>query len=82
MMVKLMADSASGIITDGLDGTLRCPACGAAGYPNDRYCACCGSRMTRVCKSCGAHILQPVAYYCTQCGVALGGKEGNPASTA
>jgi hypothetical protein len=42
-----------------------------AGYPTDKYCACCGSPLHHICKSCGSHVLQPVAYYCTQCGIAL-----------
>ncbi len=58
---------------DGDTGTVFCAACGTAGYPDDKYCACCGKPTTRSCGSCGARVLQPVAYYCTQCGKPLAG---------
>jgi hypothetical protein len=51
----------------------RCPACGAIGYRDDRYCACCGSAMTAVCRQCGTAREHPVANYCTHCGARLGG---------
>jgi hypothetical protein len=59
------------IMPDRLEGIIRCPACGTAGYPTDKYCACCGGHLTRICRDCGAEVTQPVANYCTQCGSAL-----------
>ncbi len=64
------------------NGSTFCPSCGTVGYGDDSYCACCGDRMIRGCGSCGSRILQPLANYCTRCGVPLidagndGGKIG------
>jgi len=56
---------------DEMEATTRCPACGTIGYGNDRFCACCGEPMARICSNCGSRILQPIANYCTQCGAPL-----------
>jgi hypothetical protein len=56
---------------EGFDGTV-CTGCGAIGYSTDKYCACCGKPLARTCGACKAHILQPIAHYCTQCGASLG----------
>lgn len=51
----------------------HCLSCGATGCPNDNYCPCCGARMVRACPACGSEIHQPIAYYCSKCGVPLSG---------
>jgi hypothetical protein len=48
-----------------------CASCGALAYDYDKYCARCGNALFRVCRSCGACIDHPVAFYCTQCGEVL-----------
>jgi hypothetical protein len=54
----------------GIDGR-PCSTCGSVGYPGDRFCACCGTQLLRLCRSCNAPVLQPVANYCTGCGLTL-----------
>jgi uncharacterized OB-fold protein len=52
-------------------GLIRCSGCGAVTYPEDRFCACCGTPVERTCAACGAVIQQPVACYCSGCGARL-----------
>jgi predicted amidophosphoribosyltransferase len=56
---------------DGGGRLTHCVSCGASGYPDDRFCPCCGNAMIHTCPACGEEIAQPVAFYCTQCGAAL-----------
>ncbi|MCC7438360.1 MAG: zinc ribbon domain-containing protein [Armatimonadetes bacterium] len=50
---------------------VRCPNCGTVGYEHDNYCACCGTAMANLCRSCGSQIMQPLANYCSKCGAEL-----------
>jgi predicted amidophosphoribosyltransferase len=50
-------------------GGRECPGCRALAYADDRYCACCGTRLDEACAACGSPITHPVANYCSQCGV-------------
>lgn len=52
-------------------GAIRCGECGTIGYRSDRYCACCGTPLLPRCTRCGAAVVHPIAYYCTECGVGL-----------
>jgi hypothetical protein len=54
------------------DDTIQCTECGAFGYGDDNFCACCGSTLQRCCHGCGAGIRQAVAIYCSHCGTRLG----------
>jgi hypothetical protein len=56
---------------EGAREFIRCPECGAAGYPEDRFCSCCGESLGNRCGWCGIRIIHPVAYFCSQCGVPL-----------
>jgi predicted amidophosphoribosyltransferase len=56
--------------TAGIDSR-SCVTCGSVGYPGDKFCACCGTQLMRLCNRCNAPIAQPVANYCTQCGQGL-----------
>jgi hypothetical protein len=58
----------------GIDGC-PCATCGSVGYPGDKYCACCGTQLLRLCRECKAPVPQPVANYCTQCGHGLSGAD-------
>ncbi|MBS1913855.1 MAG: hypothetical protein JST22_17840 [Bacteroidetes bacterium] len=76
---KTEPDSSAGRPADDTDETpLRCGACLAFGYRDDKYCACCGAPLRRLCRQCGAAVLQPVAFFCTQCGARLGGDDADP----
>jgi hypothetical protein len=52
-------------------GLVRCSGCGAVTYPEDRFCACCGTAVECLCTTCGAVIPHPVAYFCSRCGARL-----------
>ena len=57
--------------------TTICPSCGTGNDATDRFCAECGTPLTRACTSCGAS-LRPGAKFCHDCGTAVG--DGGAAS--
>jgi class 3 adenylate cyclase/tetratricopeptide (TPR) repeat protein len=55
---------------------MRCSVCGHANNDEARFCAQCGSPLTRTCPVCG-HDVEPGARFCSNCGTAL----ADPAAT-
>ena len=53
----------------GADG-LRCPACGAQGDPDRRFCDRCGTEFQRRCPGCGSDVAAQAAF-CSACGQRL-----------
>jgi hypothetical protein len=51
--------------------TVRCAECGAIGYSEDNYCACCGRAIPKHCRTCGSSVAHAVANYCTNCGAPM-----------
>jgi predicted RNA-binding Zn-ribbon protein involved in translation (DUF1610 family) len=51
-----------------------CDACGTMLADGDRFCPRCGRPARRHCRSCGAEIVQTIAFYCAQCGERLDGR--------
>jgi class 3 adenylate cyclase/tetratricopeptide (TPR) repeat protein len=49
---------------------MHCPACGIENDPGRKFCAECGSALTRVCASCGA-ANGGAAKFCGECGAPL-----------
>ena len=58
--------------------TTICPSCGTGNDATDRFCAECGTPLTRACTSCGAS-LRPGAKFCHDCGTAIGEATARPA---
>ncbi len=48
-----------------------CSDCGAVAYHDDKYCACCGGAVIRVCSACGVPVRHPIAHFCSHCGRAF-----------
>jgi len=48
-----------------------CRVCGAIGYRDDKYCACCGTPLSRTCGNCGAEIEHPAITCCVHCGTSF-----------
>ena len=64
--------------------TTICPSCGTGNDATDRFCAECGTPLTRACTSCGAS-LRPGAKFCHECGTAVASRDsagGAPRETA
>ncbi len=70
-MIRSETSEARGPEEQIRQNTVQCAGCGAFGSSKDRFCACCGDPLHRVCPSCRASIIQPVAFFCTQCGTRL-----------
>ncbi|HUE85942.1 MAG TPA: tetratricopeptide repeat protein [Vicinamibacterales bacterium] len=51
-------------------GDLRCPACGALGERDRRFCDQCGTEFRRRCPGCGNDVA-PQAAFCSTCGQRL-----------
>lgn len=48
-----------------------CATCGPRPEPDAEYCSSCGTYLPGQCASCGAHVSEIGATYCTSCGRAL-----------
>jgi hypothetical protein len=57
---------------------MRCSKCGTESTTSRKFCAACGSLLSRRCPKCGAENA-PSSAFCEDCGTALA---GNPASAA
>src|SRR5260370_28496768 len=57
---------------------MRCGKCGTEGSPGKKFCAECGSPLSKRCSNCNSDNA-PGAKFCADCGSALG--DGGPAAT-
>ncbi len=48
----------------------RCPACGHAASPADKFCGRCGASLEQVCPNCHAAV-GPTDRFCATCGASL-----------
>jgi predicted amidophosphoribosyltransferase len=49
---------------------MECPQCGHTNRTEARFCAACGTPLSRHCPSCRQEV-RPGAKFCDQCGYAL-----------
>src|SRR6202166_2523727 len=60
---------------------MRCTKCGTESTTNRKFCAACGSPLSRRCPKCGAENA-PASAFCEDCGAALSGHAASaPASS-
>src|ERR1700680_4510604 len=60
---------------------MRCTSCGTESTTSGKFCAACGSPLSRRCAKCGAENA-PSSAFCEDCGTALAGHTASAASTA
>jgi class 3 adenylate cyclase len=58
---------------------MRCTKCGTESTTSRKFCAACGSPLSRRCPKCGAENA-PSSAYCEDCGAALAGNAASAAS--
>src|SRR5246500_2379041 len=51
---------------------MRCTKCGTESTTSRKFCAACGSPLSRICPKCGAENA-PTSAFCEDCGAALAG---------
>ena len=59
---------------------MRCTKCGTESTTNRKFCAACGSPLSRRCSKCGAEN-SPSSAFCEDCGAALAGN-AEPATSS
>jgi class 3 adenylate cyclase len=60
---------------------MRCTKCGTESTTSRKFCAACGSQMSRRCSKCGAENA-PSSAFCEDCGAPLAGHAASAAATS
>src|SRR5258708_29706523 len=60
---------------------MRCNKCGTESTTSRKFCAACGSALSRRCPGCGAENA-PSSAFCEDCGAALAGQKATAATSA
>jgi len=60
---------------------MRCTNCGTESTSGRKFCAACGSRLSRRCRKCGAENT-PSSSFCEDCGTALAGNAASAATSS
>src|SRR6266446_3387252 len=60
---------------------MRCTKCGTKSTTSRKFCAACGSPLSRSCPKCGAENA-PSSAFCEDCGTALAGRAASAAASS
>src|ERR1700737_619774 len=60
---------------------MRCTSCGTESTTSRKFCAACGSPLSRRCAKCGAENA-PSSAFCEDCGTALAGRAASAATSS